>query len=258
LWLYDVVRGTLDTLGPAGEETAWPRWTPDGQRVAFSQLSGGHGQLAWQRTDGATPVEVLAGDAGTPSSWSPDGRHLALVKDGDIWVASVDGPKTSIQQLTRTPHTEWWPAFSPDGRWLAYGSNATGRFEVYVQPWPGPGPRLQVSLEGGTSPTWNPAGRELFFLSAKDQRGTFEMMATDVRTSPTLSLGIPRSLFALSHSELLFSCGVALCYSVAPDGQRFFLLRQQPRAVPPPITQIRLVLNWTEELRARVAAGSAR
>ena len=257
LWVYDIGRGTLNKLTPEGE-VFWPRWTPDGQRVAFEWLNRGHWGLAWQRADGATPPEVLAQDVPGPSSWSPDGRQIALVQGDGIWVASVEGSRASVQQVTRTSHAERWPAFSPDGRWLAFASNVTGRFEVYVQPWPAPGPREQVSLEGGESPAWSPAGRELFFLSAPDGSGKRRMMVADVRTSPTLSLGTPHPLFEFSPSDLAFYRVPARCYGVAPDGQRFFVVRLQPRPAPSPVTHIHLIQNWTEELKARVPAGSAR
>jgi Tol biopolymer transport system component len=256
-WSYDVARGTLNKLTPEGE-ASFPRWTPDGQRVAFPWLSGGHAQLAGQRADGTMPPEVLASDVGVPSSWSPDGRQLALVKDGDLWVAMVEGSRASVQQITRTPYRETSPAFSPDGRWLAYSSEVSGRSEVYVQPWPGPGPREQVSLEGGANPAWNPGGRELFFLTWADQTGKLRMMVAEVRTSPTLSLGVPRVLFDFSTADLVSACVPANCHSVAPDGQRFFFTRLPPAVSPPPVTHIHLVQNWLEELKARVAAGPTR
>ena len=141
-------------------------------------------------------------DPGYPSSWSPDGRHLAFTRDGDIWIANVENGKAAVEPLARTPDIELWPEFSPDGRWLAYGSNASGRNEVYVQPYPGPGPRQQVSLEGGESPAWSPTGRELFFVSAPDSEGMRQMMVTDVRPGPALTFGKPRRLFGFSPPAL--------------------------------------------------------
>jgi len=262
MWVQDLVRGTVTKLTREGEALN-ARWTPDGQRVAFSWLNGGRRQMAWQRADGTTPPEVLMKESAVqlvPSSWSPDGRQLVLaagVKDRSIWVATVDGSRVSVEQVTRTSYEELWPTFSPDGRWLAYGSNESGRFEVYVQPWPGPGPREQVSLEGGESPAWNPAGREIFFLSPL-MDGKRQMMVADVSTSPRLSLGIPRPLFEFSFPELRLACVPARCYSVAPDGQRFYGVRLQPTSPPPPATSVQLVLNWAEELKARVPSGATR
>ena len=127
LWLYDRDRGLLTRL-PGGGESNAPKWTPDDQRVAFSWLNGGRYVIAWQRTDGSAGPEVLAGSTGSPSSWSPDGRQLAISKEDDIWMASIDGDRASLAPLTRTPEAqERWPEFSPDGRWLAYAANNSGQ-----------------------------------------------------------------------------------------------------------------------------------
>jgi Tol biopolymer transport system component len=258
LWLYDRERGTLSKLTPGGEILS-PRWTPDGQYVAFAWLNQGVHQLAWQRADGTAGPEVLARDPTYPSSWSPNGKLLALARgEGDISVASLENGKAAVEPLARTPEIELWPEFSPDGRWLACGSNASGRNEVYVQPYPRPGPRQQVSLEGGESPAWSPTGRELFFLSLPDSEGMRQMMAVDVRPGRTLSLGKPQRLFAFSEPPVRLRCEPSRCYAVAPDGQQFYTVRQAPTAPIPPVTHIQLVQNWTEELKARVPSGAGR
>ena len=250
LWLYERGRGTLSKLTPGGE-TMSPRWTPDGQHVAFWWLNEGVFQLAWQRADGTAPPEGLVRDSGHPSSWSSDRRHLAFTRDGDIWIANVENGKAAVEPLARTPDIELWPEFSPDGRWLAYGSNASGRNEVYVQPYPGPGPRQQVSLEGGGSPAWSPTGRELFFVSAPDSEGMRQMMVTDVRPGLALTFGKPRRLFGFSPPALSFDCAPNRCYAVVPDGERFYVRQMPPTAPPAPVTHIQLVQNWTEELEGR-------
>jgi Tol biopolymer transport system component len=259
LWLYDPERGTLTKLTPDGE-TLWPRWTPDGQRIAFWWLSQGVYQLAWQRADGTAGPEILVRETSgmAPSSWSPDGRYLALCNDGDIWIAAVENGEAAVERLARTPEIELWPEFSPDGQWLAYGSNASGRNEVYVQSYPGPGPRQQVSLEGGESPAWSPTGRELFFLSLPDADGKRQMMAIDLLPGRTLNLGKPRSLFAFLGPPLRLRCVSSRCYAVAPDGQHFYGVQAAPAPPTTPVTHIDLILNWTEELKARVPAGPAR
>jgi Tol biopolymer transport system component len=257
IWIYDSARGTLARL-PGGGETEWIRWTPDGGRVAFDWLDKGVSHLAWQQIDGTAAPEILASDQGAPSSWSPDGRQLAFVKDPeDIWIATLDGGKATLAPLARTPEagTGQWPEFSPDGRWLALGSHASGRVEVYVQPYPGPGARQLVSLEGGSSPAWNPAGGELFFVSPRDSEGKYHMMVVDVRPGRTLSIGRPRPLFTFSEPPLEIACEPARCFAVAPDGQHFYATQLMPTPPVPPVTHIHLVQNWTEELKARVPAG---
>ena len=109
LWLYDRDRGLLSRLPGDGESNA-PRWTPDGRHVAFSWLNGGRYVVGWQRTDGTAGPEVLASSGGSPSSWSPDGRELAISKDDDIWIASIDGGRASLSPLAETPDVqERWP-----------------------------------------------------------------------------------------------------------------------------------------------------
>jgi hypothetical protein len=128
---------------------------------------------------------------------------------------------------------------------------------VYVQPYPGTGLRQQVSLEGGESPAWSPTGRELFFLSLPDSEGKRQMMAVDLPPGRTLSLGKPRLLFAFSEPPLRLRCMPSRCYSVVPDAQQFYAVRAAPTAPAAPVTHIHLIQNWTEELKARVAAAEA-
>ena len=148
-----------------------------------------------------------------------------------------------------------WPEFSPDGRWLAYASDDSGRLEVYVRPFPGPGPRTQVSVNGGQSPAWNPSGGELFFVALPDpgQPETRHVMVVEARTSPTLWLGRPRELFSFTANDhLVFACIPARCYDVSADGQLFFVSRGAAVAQPPPVTHIHLIQNWLQEVKARV------
>ena len=134
-----------------------------------------------------------------------------------------------------------FPRLSPDGRWLAYTSNEPGRIEVFVQPFPGPGGRSQISIDGGTEPVWSRDGRELFFLSGD------KMMAVQITTAPIFTAGTPQALF---EGRYLFGPNSVAAYDVAADGQRF--LRVQPMHPDPPVDQIQVVLNWTEELKRLV------
>ncbi|HQR45629.1 MAG TPA: protein kinase [Thermoanaerobaculia bacterium] len=257
LWSYEPETGKSAKLF-GGAHIFWPRWTPDGQRLSFEITNQGFDQVAWQRADGAVGPDALWTGTASPSSWSPDGRHLALVKDQHVWIGTLEGGKLTMAPWLQTTAEERWPEFSPDGRWLAYGSNASGRWEVYVQPFPGPGPRQLVSVDGGTSPAWSPAGRELFFVSPPDSTGRFQMMVVETGAGSDLTVGRPRPLFSFSHPPLLFACQPLRCYAVSPDGRTFYVTQEAPAQPPPPVTRIHLVQNWVEEVKARVAAGEAK
>jgi serine/threonine-protein kinase len=185
-----------------------------------------------------------------PSSWSPDGRHLAVVRDRDLWVLTVETGKVTAERLTDTADTEWMPEFSPDGRWLAYASDSTGRLEVYVRPYPGSGPVTPVSVSGGADPAWNPASRELFFTepAPSDPLGQ-RMMAVQVDGT---RVGTPRRLFEFRNNELQGHCGTARCYAVTPARDAFLMRKRAPAEPPAPVTHVELVQNWLEELKAKV------
>ena len=258
-WIYDLGRGTLEKLTTSGE-CQLPRWTPDGESVSFAWLDKGSYRLARRRADGSADLEVLlAREDGMPCAWSPDGRHLALWLDADLWTVTFDAGKVTRTPYLQTPSNEWGPEFSPDGRWLAYTSDVAGRPEVYIQPAAHSGPRLQVSLEGGSSPAWSANGRELFFASAHlDPAGhRMRLMVAGVHSSSALEVGKPRQLFEFDPVALGFAMGFACvpsrCYAVSPDGQRFYAVQQLPMSPRAAVTQIHLIQNWAEELRSRVS-----
>ena len=149
------------------------------------------------------------------------------------------------QPFLRTQFNESAPRFSPDGRWLAYISDESGRVEIYVQPYPGPGSKWQISTEGGTEPVWNPNGRELFYRSGD------KMMAVEIATQPGFSAGKPKVLF---EGQYVPTPSTFPNYDVSPDGQRFLMFKpsEQEQAAP---TQINVVLNWFEELKQKVPTG---
>jgi Tol biopolymer transport system component len=255
VWLYDLARDTLTRLTFEGNENFIPAWTPDGKRVAFrSNRAGGSPNLYWQLADGSGGSERLTtGDYGnSPSSFSPDGQLLAFheahpTTGRDIWVLRLSDPGTpgqvhKAQPFLRTQYDEGSPRFSPDGRWLAYSSNESGRYEVYVQPYPGPGGKWQISTEGGGEPLWNPNGRELFYRNGN------KMMAVEVTTQPGFTPGKPRLLFEGGYTP---STALSTNYDVSPDGQRFLMLKPVETQTSTP-TQINVVLNWFEELKRRV------
>jgi len=200
--------------------------------------------LFWKSSDGSGAEERLTATEfeEVPYSWSPDGLSLAFIEFNptsgrDIWTLLLGDRQRKL--FLRTPFVKTTPVFSPDGHWLAYVSNESGRSEIYVQLYPGPGGKWQISTEGGTEPVWNRNGRELFYRSGN------KMMAVDLATQSGFSAGKPHMLF-----ERLY----APYYDVSPDGQRFLMLKptEQSQAAP---TQIVVVQNWFEELKQKVPVG---
>ena len=254
LWVFDIARETLTQLAVA----SYPVWTPDGKRVAFAFQQN----IFWKPADGSTSEVLLAAteSPGFPVSWSADNRFLSFLTSTpetrqDIWVLPLDGDPRQAGAEGRKPSpwlatrsNETAPMFSPDGRWLAYVSNESGRYEVYVRPYPGPGEKWQISSEGGRQPAWAHSGRELFYRIGD------KMMVVDVTTGPSFSAGKPRILFEGSYThaagpaEVLFSN-----YDISPDDQRLLMVQESDAAMA--ATQINVVLNWFEELKQKVPTG---
>jgi Tol biopolymer transport system component len=164
----------------------------------------------------------------------------------DIWVLSVGNEPVTVHPFLETGADERYPEFSPDGRWIAYVSDESGRNEVYVRPYPGPGPRHTVSTNRGTQPAWTRNGRELVYT--EPGTGTLRMMSVDVTTTgTTFTAQQPRLLFEGRYDSVTPVRG----YDVTPDGKRF-LMPQRGERPEPPITQIALVQNWLEELKRLV------
>jgi Tol biopolymer transport system component/predicted Ser/Thr protein kinase len=259
IWLFDLSRETLTRFTFEGSANLNPTWTPDGKRIAFDSIKGGPLNIFWQLADGGGGLEQLSASEFTqvPFSWSPDGQLLAFFEvnpttQRDIWVLRLGDPPASpgqvrkAQPFLRTPFDEAVPRFSPDGRWLAYTSDESGRYEIYVQPYPGPGGKWQISTEGGTEPAWNPNGRELFY------RSNDKMMAVDIATQPGFAAGTPRMLFEGRYEVAPVP---SANYDVSSDGQRFLMIKPSEQAQAAR-TQINVVLNWFEELKRRVPAGT--
>jgi Tol biopolymer transport system component len=246
VWLYNLSRDTLTRLTFQGSTNYNPIWTRDGKRIAFTSVGYG---LFWQPADGSGGPEMLNELGGLPNSWSPNGQLLAFDEQRssagrDIWVLRPGEHKEEV--FLGTPFNEGAAQFSPDGRWLAYASNESGRYEIYMQPYPGPGGKWQISTEGGGEPLWNPNGRELFYRSGN------KMMAVEITTQPSFSAGKPKVLFAGQYQPSPNPVPNAN-YDVTPDGQRFIMLKPGGQEQAP--TQINVVLNWFEELKQKVPTG---
>jgi serine/threonine-protein kinase len=175
--------------------------------------------------------------AGSELSWTPDGKALAFAHRGDIWL--LPRPDGKSRPIVQSRFNEITPAFSPDGRWLAFVSDESGQQEVYVQPFAESGPKYRISTHGGTEPVWAPGGGELFFRSG------IQMMAVAVTTQPHFAAATPRALFSQSFALVRGRVN----YDVSPDGQRFVLVGLGDSEQP---AQINIVLDWFEELKRLV------
>ena len=226
----------------------------DGSRIVFSFSLAGVTNIFWIPWDGSGPVERLttSKQIQVTASMSPAGRLLAFVElspvvNYDIYYLRIDSRQAS--PIISTSYVDGWPEFSPDGRWLAYGSNESGRLEVYVTPVPGPGRRIPISVEGGREPLWARSGRELFYWSLDSKK----LMAVDTVLQAEFRAGAPRVLFEFQG----LATTPSRVYDVSPDGQRFLI--PGPLAIKPvEVTQLNLVLNWFEELKRLAPGGKTR
>jgi Tol biopolymer transport system component len=243
IWLYEIARGTLTRL-TSEWDNGTPVWDPTGGTIAFASPRATAWNLHVQPVEGARPAERLATSVytQTASSWSPDGTVLAFYEDSsdtgaDIWILSLPGDRKAKPFLNGRAN-EMCPAFAPDGRWIAYQSDETGEFEIYLRRFPDGGGMKRVSTGGGFYPVWNPNGKELFYRNGE------KMMAVTVGLGEDVVPGRPTVLF-----ESSFPADVA-GFVVTPDGQRFIALDDSV-AEPAP-THLVLVQNFREELKRLV------
>ena len=219
--VLDIARGSLTRFTYEGGDEQNPVWTPDGARIAYPSQSGGAQKMFWKALEGnATPEPILAaGHSQRPSSFSPDGRVLAYTEidpdsGANIWTVRVDRATPRQPELfLRTTFDEDLPLFSPDGKWLAYRSNESGRMEVYVASFPGAAIKRQVSVDGGDQPNWAPKGLQLFYLDGS------RTMSVDLTTDSVLRVGKPRMLFERAPSTSATDSGQwGRTFVVLPDG----------------------------------------
>ena len=248
IWLVDMERDTQTRL-TFEAENAFPIWTADSKKIIFSSNRGGQFNLYATPADGSGTIERLTtSDAWqVPFSCAPDNRLLTFFQlssetpGGDIWLLPLEGERKP-RPFRQTTFDEIGGIFSPDGRWLAYKSNESGRWEVYVQPVSGSSTRWQISAEGGETPFWSRAGREIVY-----RNGT-KMMAVEVSLEPVFKAGRPKLLFEDKHLADMDN----QFWQITPDGERFVMIKPGKRQ---PLTRINVVLNWFEELQRKVPTG---
>ena len=252
IWIYDLVRKASAprrlTFDPADDGR--PIWTPDGDRLVFRSSRDGRGfNLFWQRVDGAGQSERLTSEPnGDRTAWafSPDAKMLVFSQVNpdsgqDLHLLSMERGYRSKPLLHEHFH-EGSPALSPDGRWIAYRSDETGPFEIYVRPFPNVDEgKSQISTNGGTAPMWASNGRELFYRAGNS------MMVVPIETEPSFTYGTPGVLFSAGYIANMQNV------HISKDGQRFLVIKDDLQTLESSgLDEINVVLNWTEELKRLV------
>jgi serine/threonine-protein kinase len=254
VWILDRDRGTVSRLTQEASEEFDPVWTPDGRRIAYTSERRAADLTAFpeiyeRASDGTGEERHLrkGSNIAVPQDWTPDGARLVYAERGegrgwDIWTLDVGTGKAT--PFLATAADEALADLSPDGRWIAYVSDETGRFEVYARPFPGPGAKILISSAGGLEPVWSQDESELFYRDGP------RMMAVPVRLGSELVVGRPAVLFEKAG---FYAPNVAenRQYDVAPDGKHFYMIQMPVGQISPP--QPVLVANWLVELRRKVA-----
>jgi Tol biopolymer transport system component len=248
VWLYELGRGVSSRFVFGGQGSFFPVWSPDGKQIAYGDIGGG---IAVKAADGTSEPKVIwTSKTNTwPLSWSPDGRLIVFrvqdPKSGglDLWIVAADG-KEPARPLIATPAEEMSGEISPDGRWLAYTSNESGRREVYVVPFPNPGEKRQVSTSGGSFPGWLGPSR-IFFVQPPENK----LLAVDLEVrGASLLVGAAQPLYGGKPLPRSIGFGNAPAVSASPDGKRLLM--------PVPIDEeasplVRVVSDWVSELRKK-------
>jgi Tol biopolymer transport system component len=244
IWLYDVSRGVKSRLTSGPGSARSPCWSPDGKHIIFSSDRKGHYDLYEKAVDGGGSEELVFESqiAKYCQSWSPDGKFLVFMTvsnesstNTDIWTLPLFGDRKPAPYL-QTEFGEFGGRVSPDGKWVLYSSDESGKNEVYLRPFPGPGGKQLVSASGGSTPVWRGDGKEIFYLSANN-----ELMAAKVtQNGSEVAIDVARPLFQTQAESFLPS------FDVSPDGRRFIIVSAMPQKSPSPIT---VVVNWDAGLR---------
>ena len=247
IWVYDLAAHTFTRLTTEGSNGV-PEWSPDGKRVLFRSERGGKRTIWWQPADGSAKAELLyqPDEVFNEAILSPDANWLlyrtapGARHPADIFAVPIAGNRQPVLPLVTGPALEQMPRLSPDGRWLVYQSNESGRFEIYVRPFPNPGARVQVSNQGGMEPLWARSGRALYYRTGAG------IVSVAVTTGAAFSIGERKTVVTNEY----VTDATHANYDISPDGSQFLTLKRAGAEAKP-----MLVHNWGRELREKLAAG---
>lgn len=236
----DLVRHSTSRFTFEPADDFGPVWSPDDRQIAFQSDRSGVHQLYLKNADGTGGDQLLLNSNifDIAEDWSSDGRFILFsrldpIKRFDLWILPLFGDRTPFLFVT-TPFGECCGQFSPDGRWIAYSSNESGRGQIYIRPFPGPGQAMQISIDGGSAPRWRRDGKELFYVAPDGK-----LMAVKVQASTSLDASVPAALFDAEMAE-----APDAQYAVNTDGQRFLVVKNLEGKKPGSIT---IVLNWNQK-----------
>jgi eukaryotic-like serine/threonine-protein kinase len=243
VWVYDLPSGPFARLTTEGNNNDRPEWMPDSRTVVFRSSRGGLNAAWAQPIDGSAPARLLFGQSDAKvdeTVVSPDGQYLLFQRDqyglGELWYRAMSGD-TTPKRVGNGAFGETGGRFSPDGKWVAYGSSEAGSGQVYVRPFPGLNARYQVSLNGGATPVWSADMRRIYYVAER------QLMAATITSFQPFTIGARDAVLGRAFS---FG-GTHADYDVARDGRSFIALRSPDQDV-----QLVIVHNWASELRARM------
>jgi serine/threonine protein kinase len=240
IWTYDLQRGSARRLTFDLAADQVPIWSPDAARLVFSSNRQYVNELYVKNSDGKQEEKPIVHGGGIndfANDWSRDGKYILYTRDMDLWFATL--PELKSSRFLKAPSVLRNGQFSPDGKWVAYGSNETGKWEIYVTSFPEARGKWQVSTGGGEQPRWRGDGKELFYLSSDGK-----MMAAPVRTGANFDAGTPVALFQATPRQPIPIFDLFV-YDVSRDGQRFLINTQIKQAETAPVS---VVLNWPAKL----------
>ena len=239
IWTYDLQRGGAKrlTFDPAADSV--PIWSPDAARLVFASNRTSFNDLHIKNSDGAQEEKsIVHGDIDKfPNDWSRDGKYILYTQDTDLWFVTLPELKSSL--FLKAPSVLRNGQFSPDGKWVAYSSNESGKWEIYVTSFPEPRGKWQVSAGGGEQPRWRGDGKELFYISSDGK-----IMAAPVTTGANFDASTPVALFQVTPRQPVPIYDLFV-YDVSRDGQRFLINTELKQAGSAPMS---IVLNWTAKL----------